>query len=106
MAHQNRSAGQSTCDLAEKRYRMGLRFVLSFAAIVIVILVVLFNSSVLGIGGLGIIGLVVVASLVMDYMGAKAKRIMNDQLRAIRGAKAEEKIGSFLDALGKVLSGA
>ena len=101
MSRQYRSAGQSTRDMAEKRYRERLRFVLPIAAVAIVILVVLFNSSVLGIGGLGIIGLVVVARLAMDYMEAKANRLMKEERRAIRGAKAEEKIGSFLDTLGE-----
>ena len=87
--------------MAEKRYRTRLRFVLPYAAVVIVILVVLFSPSVLGIGGLGIIGLVVVASLAMDYMEAKAKRMMKAERRAIRGAKAEERIGSILDTLGE-----
>lgn len=101
MSRQYRSAGQSTRDMAEKRYRMRLRFVLPFAAVVIVILVVLFNSSVLGIGGLGLIGLAVVARLAMDFMEAKANRIMKEERRAIRGAEAEEKIGSLLDTLGE-----
>ena len=37
----------------------------------------------------------------MDYTESKAKRMMKEERRAIRGAKAEERIGSDLDNLGE-----
>ncbi|MDQ7859962.1 MAG: nuclease-related domain-containing protein [Armatimonadota bacterium] len=71
------------------------------AGAVLLTLVLVSNSRALGIGGFGILGLLFLARLAMDYMEGKANRMMKEERRAIRGAKAEEKIGSLLEGLGE-----
>jgi hypothetical protein len=101
MNSHNKRAGQSTRDMAEKRYKSRVWFVLLTAGAVLLILVLVSNSKTLGIGGFGILGLLFLARFVMDYTESKAKRMMKEERRAIRGAKAEERIGSDLDNLGE-----
>jgi hypothetical protein len=101
MNNYNNRAGKSTRDMADKRYKSRLWFVLPIAGIVLVILVVAFNSSALGIGGFGFLGLILLGQMLMSYMEAKAKRMMKEERQATRGAKAEEKIGLELDKLGE-----
>ncbi len=62
-------------------------------------LIALFKPSALGIGGLGIVGVIVVARLIIDYTEAAANEMERKEYRAIRGAEAEEGIGSILAAL-------
>lgn len=100
MSSFNRAAGQSTRDMAEKRYRARLRFVLPLAAIVLVLLLLMCNSSSLQIGGIAVIVIAVVISLLTDYIDSKAKRMIKEEHRAIRGAQGEEQIGSLLESLG------
>lgn len=63
------------------------------------IVMLFYNSKDLGFGGLGILGLLLLTQFVMDFMEGKANRMMKEERRAIRGAKAEEEIGSLLDDL-------
>lgn len=99
MNNHNKRAGQSTRDVADKRYKSRVWFVLIMAGAVLLILVLVSNSKALGIGGLGILGLLFLARFAMDYIEGKANRMMKEERRAIRGAKAEEKIGSLLENL-------
>ena len=101
MNNHNKRAGQSTRDMADKRYKSRVWFVLLMAGAVLLILVLVFNSKALGIGVLGILGLGFLARFTMDYMEGKAKRMMREERRAVRGAKAEEKIGAILESLGE-----
>ena len=61
-------------------------------------LFVAFHSTALGIGGFGFLGLIVLARLITAYMELKAKRMRREERRAVRGARAEERIGSILTA--------
>ncbi len=88
--------------MAAKRYKTRLWFVPPLVGIIFVILLMIFNCAALGLGLFGFIGLVVVARLWMDYMQVRAMRMMKEERRAIRGAKAEEKIGALLVGLGKI----
>ena len=99
-SHEKR-AGQSTRGMAGRRYKARVWFVLFRVGTALLILVLVFNSKVLGIGGFGFLGLLILAQLVMDFTEVKAKRMMKAERRAVRGAKAEEKIGSVLDNLGE-----
>lgn len=98
--HQKR-AGQSTHDMAGKRYKARIRFVLLMAGITLFILVVIFYSNALGISGLGVLGLLILALFIIDYTKGKARRMQKEARRASRGAHAEEKIGLVLDNLGE-----
>ncbi len=94
-------AGQSTREIAQKRYESRVRFVLLMTGIALLVLVLISGSKVLGVGGFGVLGLFVLVRLIMDYTKAEARRMMREERRAIRGARAEERIGSILDSLGE-----
>jgi hypothetical protein len=101
MNNLQKRAGQSTRDMAEKRYRQRVWFVLLTVGAVILILLVANNSKALGIGGLGFLGLIILGRIIMNLSGSKAKRMVREERRAVRGAKGEEKIGGILENLGK-----
>ena len=61
-------------------------------------LFVAFHSTALGIGGFGFLGLIVLVWLITVYMELKAKRMRREERRAVRGARAEERIGPILTA--------
>ncbi len=96
-----RPAGQSTRDMAGRRYRARVWLVLLVLAGALLIWVVVSESRALGIGAFGLSLLLLVARLSMDYAEARAKRLMKEERRAIRGARAEEMIGALLDELGE-----
>jgi hypothetical protein len=93
--------GQSTRDLAARRYTNRVWFVLGTIATVTVLLLVANNSKSLGIGGIGLLGLFVAARFIMNYSDIKTNKMIKEERRAIRGAKGEETIGSILDGLGE-----
>jgi hypothetical protein len=101
MNNPQKRAGQSTREMAAKRYKNRVWFVLVTVAIVLLILLAANNSQALGIGGFGFVGLIILARLVMNYSDARTKRMIKEEKRAIRGAKGEEKIGSLLESLGE-----
>jgi hypothetical protein len=101
MNNQQKRAGQSTREMAAKRYKNRVWFVLITVGIVLLILLVANNSKALGIGGFGFLGLIVLSRIVMNYADARTKKMVKEERRAIRGAKGEEKIGSILDSLGE-----
>jgi hypothetical protein len=97
--HQKR-AGQSTREMAAKRYRNRVWLVLLTIGVVLLILLLANNSKGLGIGGFGFLGLIILARVVMNYSEAKTNKMIKEEKRAIRGAKGEEKVGSILESLG------
>jgi Nuclease-related domain. len=99
--NRQKSAGQSTREMAAKRYKNRVWFVLLTVAIVLLILLVANNSKALGIGGFGFLGLIILSRVIMNYSDARAKKMIKEEKRAIRGAKGEEKIGSLLENLGE-----
>jgi hypothetical protein len=101
MSSHRKRAGQSTRDMADKRYKSRVRFVLIAAGVVLLIFVLVSRSTALGIGGFGVLGLLFLARFIMEYMETRAGRMVKEERRAIRGAKAEEKIGAILDSLGE-----
>ena len=100
MNYQQKRAGQSTRDMAQKRYKNKVRFVLGTAGVVLVILLIAYYSDSLGIGVLGSFGLLILARLIVDITESRIKRMMKEERRAIRGAKAEETIAIVLHNLG------
>jgi hypothetical protein len=100
MSSPEKQAGQSTRDMADKRYKTRVWFVLLMLGAALFILVLIFNSKALGIGGFGFLGLLILYRLVIDFTEVKAKKMKKAERRAVRGAKAEKKIGSILAQLG------
>jgi hypothetical protein len=94
-------AGQSTRDMAEKRYKSRVWFVVLALGALVLMLVLIAKLEAAGIGGAIILGLIIAIRLTMDYVEAKAKRMKREERRAIRGAKGEERIGTDLDDLGE-----
>ncbi len=86
--------------MADKRYKSRVWFVLIMAGTALLILIVASNSKTLGIGGFAFLGLIILARFIMDFTESRAKMMMKAERRAIRGAKAEETIGSLLENLG------
>jgi hypothetical protein len=94
-------AGQSTRDMAEKRHRSRVWFVLLTTGAVLLILILISNLKIVGFGGLLVLGLLFLVRIAMDYMEVRAKQMRGEERRAIRGAEAEERIGADLDDLGE-----
>jgi uncharacterized membrane protein len=94
-------AGKSTREMADRRYKTRIWFVLLMIGMVSLLLFLVFQSRALGIGGLAVLGLVILVRLIMDHTDSRVTRMMKEERRAIRGAKAEERIGSILESLGE-----
>jgi hypothetical protein len=101
MNNQYRRAGKSTREMADRRYKTRVWFVLLTIGMVLLLLFLVFQSRALGIGGLGVLGLIILVRLITDYTDSRVTRMMKEERRAIRGAKAEERIGSILESLGE-----
>lgn len=99
MTDYTKRAGQSTREMARKRHQSRVRFALLMTGIALIALVLISVSKPLGIGGLGVLGLFILVRLIMDYTEARARRMRKEERRAIRGARAEERIGSILESL-------
>lgn len=100
MNDQTKRAGQSTREMAEKRYRNRVWFVLLTLGFLFLILLAVNNSKALGLGGAGFLGLLILARLITNYSNARTRKMMKEERRAIRGAKGEETVGSLLGTLG------
>lgn len=87
--------------MANRRYRTRVWFALLVVGVALALLFIVSHSNALGIGGLGVLGLLILVRLMMDYADARATRMMKEERRAIRGAKAEERVGSILESLGE-----
>jgi hypothetical protein len=101
MKNRNRHAGQSTRKMASKRRRARVWSGLLMVGAVLLILVLVFQYEALGIGTLGLLGLYVLARLIMYYAETRDRRMKKGERRAVRGARAEERIGSILATLGE-----
>jgi hypothetical protein len=95
----NKRAGQSTRQMADKRHKLALRAALLMIAAALLILVATASSSLIGIGAVFV--LVVLGALLLDKFEADGYRIVKRERQAVRGAVAEERIGSLLDGLGE-----
>jgi hypothetical protein len=101
MNNQYKRAGKSTREMAHRRFKTRVWFVLLMGGLALALLFVASRSTALGIGGFGFLALIVLVRLITDYTESKARRMMREEHRAVRGAKAEEKIGSILEGLGE-----
>jgi len=99
MSDKSRRAGKSTREMANKRRRSALWTVLIGLVGIVILYLFLQNSKVLGIGGIGILVLLFLIRIVPDLIEGRVDRKFIEEKRAIRGAKAEEKIGELLEDL-------
>ncbi len=67
--------------------------------LLIVIGIVLQNLKALGVGGIGFLIIWVIFSILPDLIKNKVDKIFKEMKRAIRGAKAEDRIGEILSEL-------
>lgn len=97
---ERKKAGESTFKMADQRRRTGLLIGFGLLAVyALLMLVVLPNASTWRIGGTGltvIVILVIISPRVIDFATAKKAKEMR---RAVKGAKAEVKIGALLAQL-------
>ena len=99
MSDKSGRAGKSTREMANKRRRSALWTGLIGIVIIVILYFFLQNSKVLGIGGIGILLLLVLIQIIPDLIEGRIDRKFKEEKRAIRGAKAEEKIGELLEDL-------
>lgn len=99
MGYEPHRAGKSTRDMA--RRRRNLYFLISLIAIGVlgVIWLISVNQQALGIGGGAMLVLLVIALVVKAFAERLIDRGSEGELRAFRGAKAEEKVCDILSRL-------
>jgi len=99
MANQFGRAGKSTRKMAQTRRQSAMWMVIIGLVAIGVIYFLLQNSTSLGISGIGLLVLIVIMRLVPEFVDSLSRKKFIEEKRAIRGAKAEEKIGGLLDDL-------
>ncbi|PKO00555.1 MAG: hypothetical protein CVU42_03160 [Chloroflexi bacterium HGW-Chloroflexi-4] len=91
-------AGESTNQLADKRYKKMIIYGIVGVAIFILLILIINNSKALGIGGAGILILLVVIKIFPDIFDRQLNKKVKEVTRARKGAKAEVRVDSiFLD---------
>ncbi len=100
MVQKSGKAGKSTYQMAEKRGKQAIWIIVLGIGGLLVIYMLLSNSQVLGLGGGAILILLILLKILPDFVVRKANRKKKEERRAIRGARAEEKVESLVDDLG------
>jgi hypothetical protein len=95
----NRQAGKSTREMAEKRRKTGIWIGVIGIVLVIIVGLLLQNSKTLVIGGMGLLVLLVLLRVLPDIFKKKVNKKSKEQQRAMRGANGEERIGELLSEL-------
>lgn len=98
-------AGRSVRDLANRRYKARVRFILPMVGVVLLLSgIALYNSKSIPklglIGGFLFLGLAGAMRVVMSFTEARERKMIRGEKRATRGAEGEEAIGAILDSLG------
>jgi hypothetical protein len=101
MAHKAGQVGKSTRDMAGKRRIWAVMIAVLAMGLVIALFLVMQNHAALGIGGIGLLVLLMLVSVIPDIAGGRVNRKKKDERRAVRGAIAEEKVAGYLVGLGK-----
>ncbi|MGQ9850611.1 MAG: nuclease-related domain-containing protein [Aggregatilineaceae bacterium] len=94
-------AGRSTRQLAERRRRANLLMLITGLSATLVLLILILLSKPLGVGSGGVLALLLAVWLIKQLVEAESKQVDRMERRALRGAKAEELVGSILDDLGE-----
>jgi hypothetical protein len=95
----NKRAGKSTREMANRRRQSALWIGIIGIVVLIVISLFIQNAKVFGIGGVGILVLLIFMSVFRNLIEGQVDRKIKLEKRAIRGAKAEEKIGELFTKL-------
>jgi hypothetical protein len=93
-------AGKSTREMADRRRRNGILVGLLVLGILIVLGLFLLNAKAWGIGGTAILIILIAMRFLLDWLEGYDRRSRKREKQAIRGAKAEETVGSLLDTMG------
>jgi hypothetical protein len=102
MPDKSQRAGKSTREMAAKHRTTAIIIVLIGIVAIIVIGVISQNAKALGIGGMGVIVLLILARyFIPDMVKSQVNNKLKAEKRAIRGARAEEKIGEMLEKLNQ-----
>jgi hypothetical protein len=94
-------AGKSTREMAKKRRQSALWIGLIGIVLLVIIYLIIQNSTALGIGGIVILVLLILFRILPDLIEGRVNRKIKEEKRAIRGAKAEEKVGELLEDLSE-----
>jgi hypothetical protein len=92
-------AGKSTREMARGRRKTAFWMAFGGIGLVIIVGILLTNSSALQIGGIAILALLVILKILPDLIVGRVDKKLKGERRAIRGAKAEENIGELLAGL-------
>jgi hypothetical protein len=94
-----RRAGKSTREMAKKRRRSAAWTAIIGIMVVAGLWLLLKNGKAAGIGGIGLLVLLILLQVLPDWIEGSVGRKLKGEKRAIRGARAEEKIGELLAGL-------
>jgi hypothetical protein len=94
-----RRAGKSTREMARKRRRSAAWTAIIGIMVVAGLWLLLKNGKAAGIGGIGVLVLLILLQVLPDWIEGSVGRKLKAEKRAIRGARAEEKIGEMLAGL-------
>ncbi|WP_028457820.1 hypothetical protein [Chloroflexus sp. Y-396-1] len=92
-----RQAGKSTREMANQRRKSVLQ--IAIIGIGILIVLTLFASNTKAFGGIGILIFLVLMGVLRNFFEGQIDRAAKQAKQALRGAKAEEKIGELLEQL-------
>jgi hypothetical protein len=101
MANRIGKAGKSTYEMAEKRRKRAMLYAVVGLGIVVVIWLLISNSKAWGIGGGVILLLFIAANMIPNLVDRGVRQKKKEEKRAIRGAKADEKVDELLGELGE-----
>jgi hypothetical protein len=99
MSKDNKWAGKSTREMARRRRRSAIWIGLFGILVILIIGFFLQNFKAIGIGGTGLLVLLFLLHILPDIIEGQVDTKLKEEKRAIRGAKAEEKIGELLSNL-------
>jgi len=99
MSYGPNRAGKSTREMAKRRRKTYFTIGLIAIGVLTVFWLISTNQKALGFGGGTMLVLLVIALVIRAYAERMIDRGSKGELRAIRGAKAEEKVGDILAQL-------
>lgn len=92
-------AGKSTRKMANQRRKSALWVAIIGLMIVFIAALFVLNAKTLGISGIGILALLVFMRIFGNFIEIQVDRKLRLEKRAVRGARAEEKVGELLSEL-------
>ena len=92
-------AGKSVREMAKKRHRITNIILIGSLVVIIVLVLIIDNGKVLGLGGGVILGLFILISILPDLLSGLIKNREKLERRSNRGASAEEIVGDLVDNL-------